>query len=194
MTLLPIPMGVILSGELCSVETQFLRKTSLSFKKSRFFLVIRTTKLIVSNGKTVGQTNKLFYRRDLWWRVSGEGSTLYSSRLVTFCHSALGTRRQNWPPETWPEVATRQFIRSCTAGFIQSVARLYRVVKKPFLLSSENHSQNVLLPTPNMHYGAKFQPMFLLYSVLSMRYFLWISIYWWSSTCSPPSLFFTRHQ
>ena len=27
-----------------------------------------------------------------------------------------------------------------------------------FLLSSEDHSQNVPLPTPNMHYGATFQP------------------------------------
>ena len=29
---------------------------------------------------------------------------------------------------------------------------------KPFLPSSENHSQNVPLPTLSMHYGAIFQP------------------------------------
>ena len=32
---------------------------------------------------------------------------------------------------------------------------------KTFLLSFKNHSQKILLPTPKLHYGAKFQPAIL---------------------------------
>ena len=58
--------------------------------------------------------------------------------------------RSRWRCGTRSRYSIRDgFVGSC--DYVQSCV-------KTFLLSSENHSQYVLLPTPKLHYGTFFQP------------------------------------
>ena len=60
-----------------------------------------------------------------------------------------------WSDVIWRKTG-REWRRAEDSGYFYTT--LYTKLTKTFLLSFDNHSQNVPLPTPKLHYSAIFKP------------------------------------